>query len=112
MKIKIGERKNFPLSKLNLIAQVALQLPLVLQPPLPAHVFLPLVAPQPPCPLQLFLPWQSCLPASALGAFVPGAGAFVTALSDGVDSVLLLQPLLARQPATMPVIAAATRTAR
>jgi hypothetical protein len=110
MKIKIGERKKIPPSKCDSIAQAALQLPLVLQPPLPVQVFMALqplsLLLQPPCPLQVFLPWQSCLPASLVGAFVPGA--LVTLLSSDDFA----QPLLIMQPATMPVIAAATRTVR
>jgi hypothetical protein len=65
-----------------------------------------LSAPQPPCPLQLFLPEQSCLPASPLDASAPGALVTVL-LSDD-----LAQPLPAMQPATIPAIAAATRTVR
>jgi hypothetical protein len=110
MKIKIGERKKISPSKLGSIVQAALQLPFVLQPPLPEQVFMALqplsLLLQPPCPLQVFLPWQSCLPTSPLGALVPAELVIDPSFDD------FAQPLLIMQPAAMPVIAAATRTVR
>jgi hypothetical protein len=102
--IKVGERISAaPLSKTKQPYHIDLQLPWVLQPPLPEQLFLPLqplsLPLQPPWPLQLFLPAQECEPVAPLGALVPGA-----LVLGSCARVLTAKPVI------NPVMAAVTRS--